>query len=54
MEVGALGNDVADVYPHAESDALIGGMTCIVVGCLLLHSYRTADRSIDAVEQDQQ
>ncbi len=52
MEVGALGDHVADVDSDAKADGPIGGLVAVIVGRLPLHFYRTLHRTIDAVEDD--
>ena len=54
VEVSAIGNRVAKVDADAEADGSIRRLIAIMDRNLLLHLHRTAHRSIDAVEHDEQ
>ena len=54
VQVGAVGDRVADVDPDAKADAAIVGVARVVGRHLLLHVHGTAHRALDAVEHDQQ
>jgi hypothetical protein len=54
MQVGAIGNRVAEVNPDAEADGSIRRLVTIADRNLLLHFHGTADRSVYAVEHDEQ
>ncbi len=54
MQVGSVGNRVADIDPDAKADGPIGRVVIIMVRNLLLHLHGAAHCSVDAVEHDQQ
>ena len=54
MQVGSIGNRVADVDPDAKADGSIGRLVAIVDRNLLLHLHGAAHRAVYAVEHDQQ
>ena len=53
MEVGSLGNHVADIDGDTKADGPIGGLVAIIVGHLPLHFHGTSHRTINAVEHDE-
>ena len=54
VDISAIWNHIADVDADAKADRPIGRLVAIVGGHLLLHLHRTAHRSINAVEHDEQ
>ena len=54
VKVSPVCNRVANVDPNAEADGAVRRLIAIMVGHLLLHLHRTAHRTVDAVEHDEQ
>ena len=54
VDISAIWNHIADVDADAEADGPIRGLVAIADWHLLLHLHRTAHRSVDAVEHDEQ
>ncbi len=54
MQIGAIGNRIADIDADAKADGAVGGLVTIIGGYLLLHLNGTAHRAIDAVEHDEE
>ena len=52
MQVGSIGNRIADVDPDAKPNYPIRRMVAIMGGHLLLHFYSTTHRPVDAIEYD--
>ena len=48
------GDHVANIDADAEANGAIGRLVAIMDGHLLLHLHRTAHRSVNAVEHDEQ
>ncbi len=53
VKIGAVGDDVAHVYPDAVLNALVRGFGLVVRGNFLLQSYRALHGAVDAVEYGQ-
>ena len=54
MQVGSVGNRVANVDADAKADGSIRRLVAVVDWNLLLHLHGTAHRPVDAVEHDEQ
>src|SRR6516162_1423677 len=54
VDVGAVGNDIANVDADAKSDSSVRSHLAIKDRYLLLHSQRTPHRAIDTVEHHEQ
>ena len=54
VQVGTLGDHVADVDPDAEPNAPVRRLVAIIDWHLLLHLHRATDGPVDGIERDQQ
>jgi hypothetical protein len=54
MQIGSVGNRIADVDPDPEKDSPIGRLVTVEQGNFLLHSDCEAQSSVDTIKYHQQ